>query len=149
MSVSAREDKNILASGVSLRIDSFSASSLAVSGDTRVTSSAARTSRRMPAGPGAGRREPGVGEDRITLRGRAPGARRPLSEFLVKELLVKIAEAKGHSNAKLRAQTAVSILLGLALCRDVLELPLLAKARNPVLVNSLGRALQTQLVDPW
>ena len=49
----------------------------------------------------------------------------------------------------LRAQTAVSIVLGLALCRDVLQLTAMARARNSVLINSLGRALQTQLVDTW
>ncbi|MFZ0530176.1 MAG: TetR family transcriptional regulator [Propionicimonas sp.] len=78
-----------------------------------------------------------------------PGAQRPLSEFLAKEIMLKIAEAKGHQNAKLRSQSAVSIILGLALCRDVLHLAPLARARNAVLINSLGRALQTQLVDPW
>ncbi|HQY98974.1 MAG TPA: TetR family transcriptional regulator [Propionicimonas sp.] len=96
--------------------------------------------------------QPGARE-RFTAMLRAavtnPGARRPLSEFLAKELMIKVAEAQGHANAKLRAQTAVSIVLGLALCRDVLHLTALAKARNPVLINSLGRALQTQLVDTW
>lgn len=85
----------------------------------------------------------------IRAAASAPSARRPLSEFLIKEILIKVAEAQGHANAKLRAQTAVSILLGLALCRDILELPLLVKARNSALVTSLGRAVQTQLVEPW
>ena len=96
--------------------------------------------------------QPGA-RDRFTAMLRAavtnPGARRPLSEFLAKELMLKVAEAQGHSNAKLRAQTAVSIVLGLALCRDVLQLTAMARARNSVLINSLGRALQTQLVDTW
>jgi len=96
--------------------------------------------------------QPGAG-DRFTAMLRAavtvPNARRPLSEFMTREILVKVAEALGHSNARLRAQLAVSMLLGLALSRDILELPSLVKARNPVLVKVLGRALQTQLVDPW
>ncbi len=96
--------------------------------------------------------QPGAG-DRFTAMLRAavtvPNARRPLSEFMTREILVKVAEALGHPNARLRAQLAVSMLLGLALSRDILELPSLVKARNPVLVKVLGRALQTQLVDPW
>ncbi|MCB0912774.1 MAG: TetR family transcriptional regulator [Propionibacteriaceae bacterium] len=95
---------------------------------------------------------PGAGE-RFTAMLRAavsdPHARRPLSEFMSREVLVKVAEALGHTNARLRAQLAVSLLLGLALCRDILELPGLVKARNPVLVKSLGRAMQAHLVDPW
>ena len=51
MCLSARADRNSLASGVSCRIDSFSASSLAVSGETRYTSSATRTSRRAQTEP--------------------------------------------------------------------------------------------------
>jgi len=96
--------------------------------------------------------QPGAG-DRFTAMLRAavtvPNARRPLSEFMTREILVKVAEALGHPNARLRAQLSVSMLLGLALSRDILELPSLVKARNPVLVKVLGRALQTQLVDPW
>lgn len=95
---------------------------------------------------------PGAGE-RFTAMLRAAvtdvGARRPLSEFMTKEVLVKVAESLGHQNAKLRAQLGVSLLLGLALSRDILELPALVKARNSVLVKSLGRAMQAHLVDPW
>lgn len=95
---------------------------------------------------------PGAGE-RFTAMLRAavtdPGARRPLSEFMTKEVLIKVAESLGHQNAKLRAQLGVSLLLGLALSRDILELPALVKARNSVLIKSLGRAMQTHLVDPW
>lgn len=76
-------------------------------------------------------------------------ARRPLSEFMIREVLIKVVDHVGHPNAKLRAQLGVSILLGLALCRDILELPALVKSRNPVLVKAVGRAVQTQLVDPW
>ena len=57
--------------------------------------------------------------------------------------------AWGTGNAKLRAQLAVSLLLGLTLSRDILELPALVKARNPALAKSLGRAMQAHLVDPW
>lgn len=91
--------------------------------------------------------------DRFTAMLRAavtdPQARRPLSEFMTKEVLIKVAESLGHANARLRAQLAVSQLLGLALCRDILELPGLGKVRNPVLAKSLGRAMQAILVDPW
>ena len=51
MCVSAFDDSTTLASGVSRRIDSFSASNFAVSGETSVTSSAARTSSREHAAP--------------------------------------------------------------------------------------------------
>lgn len=97
---------------------------------------------------------PGAGE-RFTAMMRAaitdPGARRPLSEFMSREVLVKVAEAvgNGNGNAKLRAQLGVSLLLGFALSRDILELPALVKARNPALARSLGRAMQAHLVDPW
>lgn len=95
---------------------------------------------------------PGAG-DRFTAMLRAaatdPHARRPLSEFMAKEVLVKVAESLGHPNARLRAHLAVSQLLGLTLCRDILELPGLVKARNPVLVKSLGLAMQAVLVNPW
>jgi hypothetical protein len=76
-------------------------------------------------------------------------ARRPLSEFMCKEVLVKVAEALGHSNARLRAQLGVSLILGLALGRDILELPAVAKARNAVLIRAVGLAMQAHLVDPW
>lgn len=95
---------------------------------------------------------PGAG-DRFTAMLRAavtdPAARRPLSEFMSREILVPVAEALGHSNARLRAALGVSVVLGFALSRDILELPALAKVRNPVLVKSLGRAMQAHLVDPW
>ncbi len=96
--------------------------------------------------------QPGAGE-RFTAMMRAAvtdsRARRPLSEFMSREVLVKVAEAVGHSNAKLRAQLGVSLLLGLALSRDILELPALVKAKNSTLVKPLGRAMQAHLVDPW
>jgi AcrR family transcriptional regulator len=96
--------------------------------------------------------QPGAG-DRFTAMLRAavtvPNARRPLSEFMTREILVKVVEALGHGNARLRAQLGVSLLLGLALSRDILELPALVKARNPVLVKVLGQAMQAHLVDPW
>lgn len=95
---------------------------------------------------------PGAG-DRFTAMLRAaitnPHARRPLSEYMSREILLPVAESLEHPNARLRSQLAVSLLLGLALSRDILELPSLVKARNPVLVKALGQAMQTQLVDPW
>ncbi len=96
--------------------------------------------------------QPGAGE-RFTAMLRAAvtdsNARRPLSEFMSREVLSKVAEAVGHGNVKLRAQLGVSLLLGLALSRDILELPALVKARNPALTKPLGRAMQAHLVDPW
>lgn len=96
--------------------------------------------------------QPGAGE-RFTAMLRAAvtdnNARRPLSEFMSREVLAKVAEAVGHANAKLRAQLGVSLLLGLALSRDILELPALVKARNPALAKPLGQAMQAHLVDPW
>lgn len=95
---------------------------------------------------------PGAG-DRFTAMLRAavtdPSARRPLSEFMGKEVLGKVAEALGHPNSRLRAGLGVSLLLGVALTRDIFELPALTRARNPVLVTALGRAMQAHLVDPW
>lgn len=91
--------------------------------------------------------------DRFTAMMRAavtdPSARRPLSEFMTKEILVKVVESIGHGNARLRAQLGVSLVLGLALSRDILELPALVKARKPVLVKAYGRAMQAHLVDSW
>lgn len=91
--------------------------------------------------------------DRFTAMMRAavtdPSARRPLSEFMTKEILVKVVESVGHGNARLRAQLGVSLVLGLALSRDILELPALVKARKPVLVKAYGRAMQAHLVDSW
>lgn len=74
---------------------------------------------------------------------------RPLTEFLVREVLLKIADHFAHRDARLRAESAVSILLGVALCRDLLQLPALAKTRDKALARHLGPALQAQLVDPW
>lgn len=95
---------------------------------------------------------PGAGE-RFTAMLRAaatePEARRPLSEFMSREVLVKVAASAGHSNARLRAQLGVSLLLGLALSRDILALPALVTARRPVLVTTVGRAMQAYLVDQW
>ncbi|MCA0295795.1 MAG: TetR family transcriptional regulator [Actinobacteria bacterium] len=91
--------------------------------------------------------------DRFTAMMRAavtdPSARRPLSEFMTKEILVKVVESVGHGNARLRAQLGVSLVLGLALSRDILELPALVKSRKPVLVKAYGRAMQAHLVDSW
>ncbi|MFT4109089.1 TetR/AcrR family transcriptional regulator [Propionicimonas sp.] len=93
--------------------------------------------------------QPGASE-RFTAMLRAavtdPNARRPLSEFLVREVLGKVAEQLGHPDARLRAQIGMSQVLGFALARNILELPALVKARNPVLITALGRAMQACLV---
>lgn len=95
--------------------------------------------------PGAGERFKAMMRASIT----DSRARRPLSEFMTREVLIKVSESLGHPNATLRAQLAVSAILGLALSRDILELPALVKARNPVLIKSLGRAMQAHLVESW
>lgn len=93
------------------------------------------------------------GRERFTAMIRAAvngdQARRPLSEFMSREVFVKVAERMGHPNAKLRAQLAVSLVVGLAMARDVLQLPALVAAKDSVLVKALGGAMQRHLVDPW
>jgi AcrR family transcriptional regulator len=91
--------------------------------------------------------------DRFTAMFRAAvndeGARRPLVEFVNREIFMKIAAAQGHANATLRANLAVSALLGLVMARDILEIATLQNARDEELVRGLGAALQQYLVEPW
>lgn len=91
--------------------------------------------------------------DRFTAMFRAAvnddGARRPLIEFLNREIFMKIADAQGHPNAVLRANLAVSALLGLVMARDILEIGPLVTAKEDELVRSVGAALQQYLVEPW
>lgn len=97
-------------------------------------------------------RQPGA-RDRFTAMFRAAvndeGARRPLVEFLNREIFVKLAQAQGHGNAVVRANLAVSALLGLVMARDILEIPALSAAGPDELVRGLGIALQQYLVEAW
>jgi AcrR family transcriptional regulator len=97
-------------------------------------------------------RTPGA-SDRFTAMFRAAvndeGARRPLVEFLNREIFVKLAQSQGHTNATVRANLAVSALLGLVMARDILEIPALATLKEDALVHGLGAALQQHLVEPW
>ena len=74
---------------------------------------------------------------------------RPLSEFMTKEVFGPIGERLGHRNYKLRAQLAVSLLLGMALSRYILKLYALATAPHGELVLGMGRAMQEILVEDW
>lgn len=93
------------------------------------------------------------GRERFTAMLRAAindaNARRPLSEFMSREVFGKVCERMGHPNAKLRAQLSVSLVLGLALTRNVLQLPALVSAKESALVEAMGGAMQRYLVDPW
>lgn len=77
------------------------------------------------------------------------GARRPLVEFLNREIFIKLAQSQGHANAEVRASLAVSALLGLVMARDILGMPALTAASGDALVDGLGAALQQHLVEPW
>ena len=76
-------------------------------------------------------------------------AHRPLSEFMTKEVFGPIAEQRGHRDYELRAQLAVSLVLGMALSRYILKLRALASASDPDLVRGMGRAMQGILVEDW
>lgn len=97
-------------------------------------------------------RVPGA-EDRFTAMFRAAvsdeGARRPLVEFLNREIFVKLAQSQGHDDAALRANLAISALLGLVMARDILQIPVLTSLPENELVRGLGAALQQYLVEPW
>lgn len=92
-------------------------------------------------------------KDRFTAMFRAAvndeGARRPLVEFLNREIFLKLAQSQGHADAALRANLAVSALLGLVMARDILEISTLTAAKEDALVLGLGAALQQHLVEPW
>ena len=74
---------------------------------------------------------------------------RPMSEFMSKEVFGAIAERLGHADFKLRGQLAVSLVLGLALSRDILRLPALEAASERTVIDGLGGALQHILVEDW
>ena len=91
--------------------------------------------------------------DRFTAMFRASvsdeGARRPLVEFLNREIFMKIAAAQGHPNAAVRANLAVCSLLGLVMGREILEISSLAALKDEELVRGMGLALQQYLVEQW
>ena len=97
-------------------------------------------------------RAPGA-SDRFTAMFRASvsdeGARRPLVEFLNREIFIKVAAAQGHPNPTARANLAVSALLGLVMARDIFEIAALATLKDEDLVRSVGPALQHYLVEAW
>lgn len=96
--------------------------------------------------------KPGA-KDRFTAMFRAAvndeEARRPLVEFLNREIFVKLTQAQGHTNATVRANLAVSAILGLVMARDILEISALETLKQEDLVLGLGAALQQHLVEPW
>lgn len=93
------------------------------------------------------------GRERFTavLRSAASDAteRRPMSEFMSREVFSRVAVELGHQDAKLRGQLAVSLLLGMALNRYVLHMPPLARARDAQVVEYLGAPMQYYLVEEW
>ncbi len=97
-------------------------------------------------------KSPGA-RDRFTAMFRASvsdeGARRPLVEFLNREIFMKIASAHGHRNAAARANLAVSAMLGLVMGRDILEISSLTSMKDEELVRGMGPALQQYLVAQW
>lgn len=97
--------------------------------------------------------EPPQARERFTAMLRAavsePGNQKPISEYLAKEIYAKVAEALGHSNFKQRGQLAVTVVLGFALGRDILQLPALGRLPKAQLVTALGRSMQVYLADPW
>lgn len=96
---------------------------------------------------------PESGRDRFTAMLRSAVAadivQRPLSEFMSKEVFGPIAEQLGHRDYRLRAQLAVSLVLGMALSRYILRLQALEAASDRNLVRGLGRAMQEILVESW
>ena len=87
---------------------------------------------------------PDGGRERLTAALRSAVSdetgRRPMSEFMIREVFTPIADALGHPNAKLRGQLAVSLLLGLALARYVVKFPALAHSKESLLAEQVGGA---------
>ncbi|PKQ31157.1 MAG: TetR family transcriptional regulator [Actinobacteria bacterium HGW-Actinobacteria-2] len=77
------------------------------------------------------------------------GAQRPLSELLSKEIYSKVAEGLGHTNAKQRGDLAVSVVLGLVLARDILQLQSIGRMSRAQLVRAIGPSMQFYLADHW
>lgn len=97
--------------------------------------------------------DPNEGRERFNAMLRSAVAEdvvhRPLCEFMSKEVYGPIAQQLGHSNYKLRGQLAVSLLLGMALTRYILNLKAMVAAPDAELIRSLGRAMQEILVEDW
>jgi AcrR family transcriptional regulator len=97
--------------------------------------------------------EPPQSRERFTAMLRAavsePGNQKPISEYLAKEIYAKVAQALGHSDFKQRGQLAVTVVLGFALGRDILQLPALGRLPKAQLVSALGQSMQVYLADPW
>ncbi|MGB2765524.1 MAG: TetR family transcriptional regulator [Propionicimonas sp.] len=93
---------------------------------------------------------PGI-DERFTALIRAAAAegtgRRPFTEFLFKEVLVKIAESAGHPDASERASLAVAVVIGLVMGRAVLQFPGLTVLSDAALTRTVGQQFQWLLVD--
>jgi AcrR family transcriptional regulator len=77
------------------------------------------------------------------------GAQRPLSELLSKEIYSKVAEGLGHSNAKQRGDLAVSLILGLIMAKDILQLPSIGRLSRTQLIRAMSPPMQFYLADHW
>jgi len=95
--------------------------------------------------PGAGQRF--IALLRAAMNSGAPT--NPLSEFLAREILAKVADAQGHPDAARRGQLAMMLFIGYVMARDIMAFPALVKQRRTEMVTQLGKAMQAFLVDPW
>lgn len=94
--------------------------------------------------------QPGAAE-RFTAMLRAAAvegnADRPFTEFLSKEVLIKIAEHAGHPDASERAALAVAVIVGLVMGRSVLRLPGLVELSDDDVVRAVGAHIQWLMVE--
>lgn len=72
---------------------------------------------------------------------------RMLREYLGREIFGRIASAGGVPDAQLRGELAASQVVGMAVMRYVVKLPVLAEATDEQIVARLGPVLQHYLVD--
>jgi len=79
-----------------------------------------------------------------TALGSGPGSRM-LKEFLVREVLARLATAGGADDAELRATLAASQLVGLMITRYVVKLEPIAHADPGELVDRIGPVIQWHL----
>jgi AcrR family transcriptional regulator len=84
---------------------------------------------------------------RAAMNSGAPS--HPLSEFLAREILAKVAAAQGHADAGHRGQLAMMLLVGFVMSRDIMAFPGLVRQRRTEMVTQLGKAMQAFLVEPW
>lgn len=84
---------------------------------------------------------------RSSLNAGAPS--HPLSEFLSREILGKVAASFEHPDAVHRGQLAMMLIVGLVMSRDIMRFPSLVRQRRPELVAQLGKAMQAFLVEAW